>query len=71
MSATTVFLCGGGAGGATTQVSCDANGCSASTSYATRAQYAAAGHAGWKRVGPIGPAAKHTCPEHTGASVPA
>jgi hypothetical protein len=47
-------------------VTCDAPNCRQVTSYATAAEYAELGAAGWRK-GPGEPPAWFACPDHSGA----
>jgi len=70
VSVAVAHLCGrGGRGLRVVTVTCDHDGCSTSTAYTNRAEYAAAGEQGWRRVGAqTDPAAQHLCPAHSGAT---
>lgn len=63
VTASVAFVCRGPGSGQLTIVHCDAEACTASTSYSTAQEYTDAGRAGWRRVGE-GAAAEHRCPLH-------
>lgn len=67
MSASVAFVCRGSSGGRLVMIRCDGEDCSAQTTYSSREEYLAAGHAGWRRRGE-GETAKHYCPKHAASA---